>query len=255
MFIQWSESLEIGNPLVDSEHRYLVQLLNNLHDQFEAGKEAISLAKVFSHLAQYVRVHFENEEALMVSIDYQGLEEHRLEHKKLMEQAMELSEDYMEGEQSVTAETLDFLRNWAVNHIAGSDMKLKGLIPREQSLLSTQTPAFAAHSGPEFKVCTLCGKKWQTYDELKNDKDKIIKGVQLDLTNHLYNLILFNCSCDTTLGMFIKEFVTQSDILFEIEENIDPERRPDHCLRIEEGETCLQRCACQYTSKLLKALE
>lgn len=255
MFIQWSEKLEIGDPVVDSEHRYLSKLINNLQEQFEAGKEGISLAKVFTHLAKYVRVHFENEEALMEAINFPGLEEHRKEHKELVAQAMELSEQYMEGEGSITIETLEFLKDWAVDHIAGSDMKIKEFLKGERPPSLTSTPAYAAHSGPEFKVCSLCGKKWQTFEELKNDKDKVLKGVQLDLTNHLYNLVLFNCACDTTLGMFIKEFVTNTDIAFEIEEHREPEQRPGHCLKAEEGGPCLEKCACHYTRQVLQALE
>jgi len=254
MFMHWSESLEIGDPVVDSEHRYLVQLINNLHEQFEAGQEGTSLAKLFTHLAKYVRVHFGNEETLMKAISFPGLAEHRVKHKELVDQTMELSEQYMEGEGCITEETVEFLKNWLLNHIAGSDMKIKEFLTGERPSSVTATPAFAAKSGSDFKVCTFCGKSWQTFDDLKNDREKVLKGLQRDSTNHLYNLIMFNCSCGTTLAMFIKEFVTQTDIPFEIEEHGGTGQRPAYCLKAEEGGLCLEKCACLYTRKILKAL-
>lgn len=255
MLIEWNENLEIGDPVVDSEHRYLAQLINNLHEQFEVGKTGLSLAKVFTHLAQYVRVHFENEEALMQAINFPGLVEHQAVHKDLVSQAMELSEQYMEGEEDVTAETVDFLKNWAVDHIVGEDMEIKRFLKGERPPSLPSTPAYASHSGPEFKVCSLCGKKWQTFEDLKNDKEKVLKGVQQDPTNQLYNLILFNCSCDTTLGMFLKEFVNLTDIPFEIEEHDNTGERPPYCIIKKEGESCLEKCICKYTQQVLEALD
>ncbi len=254
MFLDWSEKLEIGDPMVDSEHRYLVQLINNLHQQYEVGRLSGSLAKVFTHLAKYVNGHFKNEEALMASIGYPELEEHKKQHRQLVEQAIELSEKYIDGEDSVTEETIAFLKDWAVNHITGSDMKIRAFLKGARPPELTDTPAFADPAGADFKKCTLCGKSWRTFDDLKNDDGKVVIGCQADLNNHLYNLILFNCSCDTTLAMILKEFVTQTDIPFIIGERTESEERPSYCLITKAGSPCLEKCACAYTEKILKAL-
>lgn len=253
MFIEWSEKLEIGDPVVDSEHRYLAQLINNLHEQFGDGQKGGNLAEVFTHLVNYVRVHFRNEEALMETISFPEIVEHKIKHKELMTQAMDLSDLYMEGEENITAETLDFLKKWVIEHIVGTDMKIKEFLKGERPPSLTTTPAFSAQSGSDFKICTLCGKNWKTFDDLKNDKDKVIKGIQPDLKNHLYNLILFNCSCGTTLAMFIKEFVTHSDIFFEIEEHDGTRGCPEYCLKAGTG-SCLEKCACKYTKQIIEAL-
>lgn len=254
MPFKWSKSLEIGDPLVDSEHRYLVELVNNLNEQFEAGKKGVSLAKVFTHLVNYVRIHFENEEALMAAIDFPELKEHQVKHQELVSQAMQLSNDYMEGEEDITLETVEFLKKWAVDHIAGTDMKIKPFVKAGRPLSLTTTPAFAASTGPEFKVCTLCGKDWKKFDDLINDQEKVIKGVQADLTNHLYNLILFDCSCGTTLALSVKELVTKVDIPFEIEEHLNSDQRPSYCLKAEDEGICLEKCACKYTKQVLDIL-
>lgn len=254
MFIHWSRKLEIGDPIVDSEHRYLIELINNFHQQFHTNHREQNLISVFNHLANYVRVHFENEEALMHAIEYPDLSEHRRIHEKLIQQVIALSEDFIDGEKNVTENLLEFLKQWALNHIAETDLKIRKYLSDERPSSLTARPAFSTGSGSDFKSCTLCGKKWPTYREFKDDPNKVLKGVQSDQTNHLYNLILFNCSCGTTLGMFLKEFIPVADIPFEIEAHSGSEDVPEYCLNKELGGRCLKKCACKYTSQLVATL-
>ena len=254
MPLGWSKQLEIGDPVVDSEHRYLFQLIVNLHEQYKRGKMPESLANLFTHLAMYVKTHFENEEKLMEAIGYPGLEEHRKQHLDLVEQAVELSEQYMDGSNTITDETINFLRFWAVTHIADTDMKIRKFLKDQRPPDLSLVPAFAIRSGAEFKKCTFCGKTWETFDALKADKGVVLKGCKLDKTYHLYNLIMFNCGCDTTLAMLIKEFITQTDITFVINEHVDNSKRPEYCLKKGSSGKCLEKCACLYTGQILDAI-
>lgn len=254
MPLHWTKNLEIGDPVVDSEHRYLVQLINNLNEQYTSGRAETCLTQVFNHLVNYVRVHFDNEEALMEAINYPGLQQHKMKHKELMTQAMGLSDQYLENENTITAETVAFLEKWAVEHIAEADMKIKDFLKGEKPPSLTTTPAYLGQSGSEFKKCTLCGKVWQTLEDLQNDQDKVVKGVQADMTNHLYNLILFDCSCGTTLALMIKELLVNTQIPFEIEEHDKTEKQPEYCLKRKGGERCLEKCVCKYTNQVLVSL-
>lgn len=253
MPLQWSDQLEIGDPIVDSEHRYLVQLIVNLHEQYTSGKVPEKLAGVFTHLAMYVKTHFENEEKLMEAVGYPELEQHRELHRGLVSQAVELSEQYMDGSETISEEVISFLESWAVDHISDSDMKIGKFLRGKPIPDLNLVPAFAIRSGSEFKKCTFCGKTWDTFEDLKSDDEIVLKGCQLDQSNHLYNLILFDCGCETTLGMFINEFMTRTDIPFVINEREDTSRRPDYCLR-NVGDECLPKCACAYTGQILDAL-
>ncbi len=254
MFIEWNKNLEIGDPVVDSEHRYLIQLINNFYELFEKQGFKGNFANVFTHLARYVRTHFENEESLMVAIAYPDLENHRKQHEELIEQSMELSEQYLDGSETIRKETLIFLKDWALHHISETDMKIRAFLKGERPPELTNTPAYADSSRPEFKKCTLCGKTWQTFDDLKHDSSKSLKGCQMDSTNHLYNLILFNCSCETTLAVSIRDFATKTDIPFIINKRSRSGKRPSYCLKTGKESLCLEKCACSYTQKILTAL-
>jgi len=254
MLIEWSDLVEIGDPVVDAEHRYLTQLINNLFEQHESGKE-VDLGKVFTHLTKYIRVHFDNEEALMAKIGYPQLEEHRGLHRKIIQQCMDLGEEYLDDSESVTKDMFEFLRAWWVGHIGEADTAMKPYLEGERPADLNVTPAFAGGAGPGFKKCTMCAKSWASFEELAADTSKVVKGCQIDETNHLYNLIMFNCSCDTTLAVFLSEIVTKADIPFVITDHEDPSQRPSFCMKREKRGPCLSKCACAYTRQVLDALQ
>jgi len=255
VLIAWSKIVEIGHPVVDAEHRYLTQLINNFFDQYEAGKGHVDLSRLFTHLTKYIRVHFRNEEALMQAVDYPYFEPHRKLHERLVKQCMELSEEYLDGEEAAPEHMFAFLKEWWVGHISESDTTIQPYVDKTAPVVLDVTPAFAGDGdhGPEFKKCTMCGKVWHSFEELAADPDKIVKGCQIDLTNHLYNLIMFNCSCNTTLAMFVSELVPQTDIPFVITNN-GPSVVPSYCMKENKNEPCLDKCACSYTRQVLEAL-
>jgi len=255
VLIPLSQLVEIGDPLVDSEHRYLTELINNLHAQYEEGKEAFDLNVVFTHLTKYIRVHFRNEEALMQAIGYPQLREHRQLHEKLVQQFVELGEEYLDGSDSAEDDMFAFLKEWWMGHIGVTDPTMTPYLGKERPDGLEVRPAFAGDAGPDFKKCTMCGNTWHTFEDLAADKTKTLRGCQIDLTNHLYNLIMFNCSCDTTLAVFVSELVTNTDIPFVITNNDDPDHRPDYCMKEDKTEPCLDKCACAYTTQVLQALE
>ena len=80
MLIEWNGSLEIGNPLIDDDHRRLVAEANELYDIISAKEKSdIVLAKIRDFAASLYR-HFVAEEQLMQESGYPGLEAHAADH-------------------------------------------------------------------------------------------------------------------------------------------------------------------------------
>jgi len=95
------------------EHKYLIVLVNKIHDDFIAGRVGNKLSVSFAQLIKYTDRHFKNEESLMSAINYPLLEEHKLQHDNLTEQATLLSEKYVTGEDNISVKTLEFLKDWS----------------------------------------------------------------------------------------------------------------------------------------------
>ena len=121
--ITWSENLSVNIREIDSQHKELVKLINEMHDAMSEGKGKDVLEKVLTRLIDYTKMHFSGEERLMETHRYAGYVTHKAEHEKLTKQVMEISNRMKEGKTVITIEVMNFLKEWLSKHIVGTDKK------------------------------------------------------------------------------------------------------------------------------------
>lgn len=124
-FINWGKQYSVGVKLLDEQHFKLVEMANNLYEGIKAGRGNNALVETFKGLVDYVQVHFTTEEELLEKHGYSHslLLRHRQEHIDLISKIKELYTKALSGSVVVSYEMLHFLRDWLMNHIAGSDKK------------------------------------------------------------------------------------------------------------------------------------
>ena len=120
----WNDRLSVGIASIDKEHQKLVGLLNDFYDAVQSGHGKDSLAKLLAALIDYTKVHFANEEKLFAKTAYPEAASHKKAHDDLTQQVLEIQKKYMKGANtSLSIETLNFLKDWLLTHIQGSDKK------------------------------------------------------------------------------------------------------------------------------------
>ena len=125
-FYQWSEAMSVGVPVLDSDHRALIDLINALYDGLEFGDEPAKLDAVFERLVIYVDYHFAREERVMDACGYPGAETHREEHEKFAQDIHYIRDRHIRGhETDVGQDLLNFLKDWLNSHILIQDMHYK----------------------------------------------------------------------------------------------------------------------------------
>jgi hemerythrin len=124
--ITWSPRLETGLAIIDSQHKRLVDIINQLNDALEAGRTGEVMGAIFDELIAYTETHFSIEEKLMASHDYQDIDSHRREHRAFTEQIKMDRYNFSVGAWQYEERLKDYLRGWLVNHIAASD---RGYVP------------------------------------------------------------------------------------------------------------------------------
>ena len=123
--MQWNDRLSVGVEMIDTDHKRLVEMVNELHDGFRAGKGKDALGKVLDGLINYTATHFGHEEAEMKKFKYPGTVDHMKEHAALVKQVLEVQAKYRAGSGAVlTMEVMAFLRDWLLKHIQGTDKAL-----------------------------------------------------------------------------------------------------------------------------------
>ncbi|HUP02708.1 MAG TPA: bacteriohemerythrin [Bryobacteraceae bacterium] len=118
----WKDAYSVGIPRIDTQHKGLIALINELHAAMTEGRARTAMAPVMDELADYTARHFAYEESLLRQNGYSALAEHQELHRKLTAQALELRDKLRAGKLTVTIETMQFLKNWLANHILSADI-------------------------------------------------------------------------------------------------------------------------------------
>jgi hemerythrin-like metal-binding protein len=126
--LSWSQEYSVGINEIDKEHIKLVELVNELHDGMKAGKGKEILGSILTELVKYTSFHFGHEEKLFDTYHYPGSIIHKKQHKDLVEQVLVYKDGYDKGNTIMTMDIMNFLKNWLVQHIAGSDKKYSAFL-------------------------------------------------------------------------------------------------------------------------------
>jgi hemerythrin len=103
---------------IDAQHRQLFDLAAT----FRGDGDQIRVLKSLAMLTEYVKVHFREEEELMASCHYPGLEAHRRLHGEFRRMLFELLENAKQMTLDEIADEVKYLINgWFYNHILVAD--------------------------------------------------------------------------------------------------------------------------------------
>jgi hemerythrin len=119
----WNDSYSVNIKEIDSQHKILIGLINELHDGMKVGKGKDILKKILDELVKYTVYHFDHEEKLFTSYKYPESSPHKMAHTNLIQQVKSLKENYDKGKTVLSMDVMNFLKDWLVNHIIGTDKK------------------------------------------------------------------------------------------------------------------------------------
>ena len=127
----WNENFETGLPVVDEQHRKLVDLLNKLASYLAYGVEAIELNRVFDELADYAVYHFKTEEAIWEEFlpEDEMSSTHVKTHQDFVVEVVRLKAD-MDSLSStlVVDKVVSFLTHWLAFHILETDKHMAKIV-------------------------------------------------------------------------------------------------------------------------------
>jgi len=120
----WDHVLSIGIDEIDDDHRRLVDLFNILNHAVTEGAGVDYVGAVLEELINCTVWHFSHEERLMLKYGYPETDEHRTEHRDLIDSARELQQKYLQAGELDEKEDLEFLERWLTEHILVADNRL-----------------------------------------------------------------------------------------------------------------------------------
>jgi len=127
--IEWRTEFETGVADVDHEHRELVELINELHEQLGSNAETAKVGAFLGEVFARISAHFALEESIMRKHKYDQYLEHKTDHEKLLDDIRDIMDDFEAGKYTAYDQALTTaVRDWFVDHFKTKDARLHRLL-------------------------------------------------------------------------------------------------------------------------------
>lgn len=120
--LTWTEEMSVGVPLLDSDHKVLMDIINSIEDTARSPKQHAHLEESLQTLIQYTIKHFGREEKIMRACGYAALHSHLDEHLRFSFEIQGIVPRIRGGNDSKAVQKLlVYLRDWWNHHILIED--------------------------------------------------------------------------------------------------------------------------------------
>jgi hemerythrin len=122
----WKDSLLVGVPEIDDQHRKLVGMIDSLMQSSKEGKGREAIEETLDFAISYAQEHFKDEERVQAKYSYPGLGKHRQIHKQFVAEVSVLIREFKRDGASVAvfSKLTKTLVDWLINHISNEDKKV-----------------------------------------------------------------------------------------------------------------------------------
>ncbi len=123
-FIVWNDEYSVKNEKLDSQHKKIFGMINELYAAMEERIESRVLRDIFEGLLEYVRTHFQDEERIQEECNYPDYDEHKAAHKRLTDDTLNLFEQFSKrAGTDIAFDLFNLLKGWWLGHIISMDKK------------------------------------------------------------------------------------------------------------------------------------
>lgn len=125
--IVWSDAIATGDKATDVQHKFLIDIINELAEAIEQGKGAQSIRKIINLLKQYTEWHFGREEICMERRQCPFAAANKNAHSQFLKAMDSFALEFKEsgGSDEIALRMYKTLTDWLVNHIQKIDSNLR----------------------------------------------------------------------------------------------------------------------------------
>ncbi|MCK9171376.1 MAG: bacteriohemerythrin [Treponema sp.] len=129
-FMIWSPAYEFGISEIDQQHRYWIELVNNIYYDFLKQNDKDRVHAMFTAAIDFMHYHFSEEERMMHIIGYPALDNQQKQHAEIGARIEHFRKDIREDNIIITRSVVNKLRKIFVQHILIEDKKYVELYNR-----------------------------------------------------------------------------------------------------------------------------
>jgi hemerythrin len=121
--VNWSNELNLGIKEVDDQHKYFLELVNELLVAMQEKKAHTIQEELIDKLIGYAFFHFTKEERILAKNNYPELESHKKQHENFVDKLEKFKIDVENNSLTLNIEMINFMSSWWQKHIRVSDKK------------------------------------------------------------------------------------------------------------------------------------
>lgn len=124
--MKWTDDLSVGVDLIDSQHKSLIDAVNDLFNACSKGLGRKKISETMQFMKNYTVTHFGDEEKLQQKYNYPDYPNHKKLHAEFVSKINEYSKklDSEGASIALVAEFNTFVTNWLIYHISREDKKI-----------------------------------------------------------------------------------------------------------------------------------
>lgn len=128
--LSWDESLSTGDPDLDTQHKYLIEICNDLATAIEKKHEPKIIGMVLDVLMFYAESHFKKEEECMQRYRCAAAEPNQKAHGAFlaMLKAYQSEHEACQSPVELAIRIHQYLITWVTSHMAQVDTQLHSAI-------------------------------------------------------------------------------------------------------------------------------
>lgn len=119
--ISWDDSYTVHVESIDTQHKKMMRLINDLHRISINGGDNLQVEKALSVLSEYTKDHFQYEESFFEKYHYPFFKTHQKEHTAFLEIIAQIKTEMLNCQENERKESINLMVSWLKNHIVSED--------------------------------------------------------------------------------------------------------------------------------------
>ncbi|MBC8551344.1 MAG: hemerythrin family protein [Candidatus Brocadiales bacterium] len=121
--IEWNKEHSIGLSIIDEEHKKVIEIINGIIFAKQRDNDPKEIEEMLHEMIDYALSHFKTEESYMLEFNYHEYQYHKEEHVDFIHRMNSYVSRVVHGNCKLASEILEFLKQWLVRHIEGTDKR------------------------------------------------------------------------------------------------------------------------------------
>lgn len=130
MGMSWEKELSVGNAVIDSDHKNLMNMVNAI-EQAIRSRDCPAIIQAFTSIEGWLCVHFENEERIARAISF-DFSKQKPAREYLLRELQNLKSELISKKGIWCESAIEHydrsLKDWLVDHIIKVDMPMKPML-------------------------------------------------------------------------------------------------------------------------------